>query len=495
MQFMRYAVVVGVLAVCGIGSAWAASPGRQVVMQGGSQGATPCVACHGVDGSGNAAAGFPMLGGLAAGYLQRQLQAYREGTRNNTVMAPIAKALTEAEIESVSKYYAAQEPKFSATDAPADLLAKGRQLARNGDWASGIPACVSCHAQGGQGAGGPFFPALAGQHASYIVSQIQAWKSGQRTNDPIGLMASVAKALTQEQTKAVAAWFAALPTLDESAVDKAAAKLPAQRDAAASAAKGFMPPPETDIPDNEFGEMVRLGRDIFVHTQQYAGDYVGNGLNCVNCHLNAGRLADSAPLWGAWGMYPAYRNKNHKVNTMIDRLQGCFMFSMNGMAPPADSQMITALMSYSYWMAQGAPIGKALPGRGYPDLPEPEQKPSPERGAAVYQANCAVCHGAKGQGKKVAGAYLFPPLWGSDSYNWGAGMHRVSTAAQFIHANMPLGRGGEVLSVQQAWDVAAFVDIHPRPQDPRFDGDMAQTDKQFHDHTCYYNEFDDSIAK
>src|SRR5699024_3871159 len=135
----------------------------------GSQGATPCVACHGVDGSGNAAAGFPMLGGLAAGYLQRQLEAYRDGTRNNPVMAPIAKALTEAEMESVSKYYAKQDPTPAATDASAALLAKGRQLARNGDWASGIPACVSCHAPGGQGAGGPFFPTLAGQHANYIV--------------------------------------------------------------------------------------------------------------------------------------------------------------------------------------------------------------------------------------------------------------------------------------------------------------------------------------
>src|SRR5699024_3678827 len=120
-------------------------------------------------------------------------------------------------------------PEASKTDASAKLLAKGRHLALDGDWPSGIPSCVSCHAPGGQGVGGPYFPALAGQHASYIVNQIKAFKSGQRTSDPINLMTSVAKALTEEQTKAVAAYFASLPTLDEKAVDKAAKKLAEQK--------------------------------------------------------------------------------------------------------------------------------------------------------------------------------------------------------------------------------------------------------------------------
>lgn len=453
-----------------------AASGKQIVMQGGSQGATACVACHGVHGSGRAAAGFPMLGDLTAGYMVRQLKAFRTGERQSPVMAPIAKALTEAEIKNVTEYYAGQNPEASKTDASAKLLAKGRHLALDGDWPSGIPSCVSCHAPGGQGVGGPYFPALAGQHASYIVNQIKAFKSGQRTSDPINLMTSVAKALTEEQTKAVAAYFASLPTLDEKAVDKAAKKLaeqkrPAQQHSAGKpdTEAGFTPPSEASIPDNEFGKMVRLGRKIFADTQKYAGQYVGNGLNCVNCHINEGRLANSAPLWGAWPAYPTYRGKNDKVNTMIDRIQGCFTFSMNGTPPPGDSKVMTALMAYTYWLAQGTTVGNPPPGRGYPDLPKPDKKPSSERGATVYQANCAMCHGADGHGKQVDGQYVFPPLWGPDSYNWGAGMHRITTAAQFIHANMPFGRGGEVLSVQQAWDVAAFVDqdSHSRPPDPR----------------------------
>src|SRR5699024_4726661 len=360
---------------------------------------------------------------LTAGYMQRLLEAYRNGTRSNSVMAPIAKALTQTESKRVTQYYAKQESATNGTNAAPDLLAKGRRLARDGDWENDIPACISCHADKGQGADRPYFPALAGQHADYIVSQIKAWQSGKRSDDPVKLMTSVATALTEEQAEAAAAYFANLSTLGEAAVDAAARKqeqTSAQQQSSAGGG-GFTPPSEATIPDNEFGAMVQLGKQVFVNTQSHAGKFVGNKLNCVNCHLNAGRLADAAPLWAAWGMYPAYRGKNHKVNSMIDRMQGCFMFSMNGTAPPADSKVMTALLSYPYWMANGAPTGEELPGRGYPDLPDPDKDPSPERGQTVFQANCAVCHGAKGEGKKVSGEYLFPPLWGADSYNWGAG--------------------------------------------------------------------------
>lgn len=228
----------------------------------------------------------------------------------------------------------------------------------------------------------------------------------------------------------------------------------------------FSPPQADAIPGGEFGAAVRLGRNIFNDTQTYARAYVGNGLNCVNCHLDEGRKADSAPLWAAFGMFPAYREKNHKVNSYEERLSGCFRFSMNGKAPPPGSKELMALMSYSYWMAQGAPIGVELAGRGYPKLKEPPQPPDAQRGKIVYEAQCALCHGADGQGTGVGGRYAFPPLWGKDSFNAGAGMTRIRNAAGFIHANMPLGKGG-TLSVQQAWDVARYMNSHARPPDPR----------------------------
>lgn len=259
----------------------------------------------------------------------------------------------------------------------------------------------------------------------------------------------------------------------------AAPTRPEQTGAVAGASVRFAPPAEEQIPTGPFGDVVRRGRDIFTDTGAHAAAYVGNGLSCSNCHLDAGRLANSAPLWAAYVRYPAYRSKTGQVSTYTERLQGCFMYSMNGKAPPADSPEMVALETYSFWMAQGAAVGKTLPGAGYPKF-KPPQAPDFARGRAVFQANCALCHGADGLGQKVAGRYVFPPLWGRDSFNWGAGMHQLDNAAAFIKANMPLGRGGS-LGDQQAWDVAMFMNAQERPQDPRFTGDVASTRKKFHD--------------
>ncbi len=228
----------------------------------------------------------------------------------------------------------------------------------------------------------------------------------------------------------------------------------------------FQPPDPDAMPEGDFGDAVRLGHAIFTDTQTYARQYVGNGLNCVNCHLDAGRKADSAPLWAAYGLFPMYRDKNKKVNTYEDRLAGCFRFSMNGKAPAYGSREFIALMSYSYWLAQGAPLGTELPGRGYPVLPKPSQPPDLTRGEAVFVAQCAICHGANGEGTRAGQKYVFPPLWGKDSFNAGAGMTRIENAAGFIKANMPLGQGN-TLTDQQAWDVAKYLTSQPRPPDPR----------------------------
>lgn len=242
----------------------------------------------------------------------------------------------------------------------------------------------------------------------------------------------------------------------------------------------FVPPPERSMPDGEYGKVVRYGEQLFVNTGALASQYVGNDLNCSNCHLDAGRQPDSAPLWAAFIHYPAYRAKTKKVDTLASRLQGCFQFSMNGKAPPADDPVITALQTYAFWLATGAPVGQPVAGGGYPKLAKPAQAPDYARGEQVYAQNCALCHGAQGQGQRAGDRQVFPPLWGARSFNWGAGMHQVSNAAGFIKANMPLGKGG-TLTEQQAWDVAYFMDAHERPQDPRFRGSIAQTRKDYHD--------------
>lgn len=229
----------------------------------------------------------------------------------------------------------------------------------------------------------------------------------------------------------------------------------------------FVPPLVADIPDDKFGDMVRLGRNIFVNTQQYATRYVGNGLNCTSCHLQEGRKPHAAPLWAAYGMYPMYRHKKRTVVTFQERIQDCFIFSMNGIAPNLDTPEMKALVSYAQWLSKGAPVGVELPGRGFPNVSR-RQDVDPKRGKIIFETHCVKCHGENGQGEKKQNSkyYMFPPLWGNDSYNKGAGMQRIKTLAQFIKGNMPLGQGFTI-GDQEALDVAMFIWLQDRPRSPK----------------------------
>ena len=202
-------VFTSLLLICQSG--WAEQPGRQIVMHGNTHGATACATCHGEDGAGQAAAGFPRLAGQNKDYLLMQLHAFVQGSRNNPIMAPIAKALSQQEMTAVTAYYAGrQTPNPNAGRGDKTLRDEGKKLALRGNWDKTIPACVACHGSGGNGVG-RHFPALAGQGAQYIEQQINAWKSATRHNDPNQLMQGVAQRLSQAETRAVAAYFASLP--------------------------------------------------------------------------------------------------------------------------------------------------------------------------------------------------------------------------------------------------------------------------------------------
>ena len=190
------------------------------IAKNGVGAAQACQTCHGAAGEGLAQAGFPRLAALGAPYLQRQLDAFADGTRVNAVMMPIAKALSVADRAAVSDYYAALPvPATAATAKPAKAAAAaspmpagvGAILATRGRWADKLPACEQCHGPDGQGVG-PDFPALAGQSALYLANQLTAWKTGARPPGPMGLMAVVAKKLSDAEVGAVAEHFASLPT-------------------------------------------------------------------------------------------------------------------------------------------------------------------------------------------------------------------------------------------------------------------------------------------
>ncbi|WP_449432262.1 c-type cytochrome [Pseudomonas putida] len=183
--------------------------GQKIFTQGGENpAALACLGCHGPDGKGLAAAGFPRLAGLPAAYLRKQLHDWRAGSRKQAVMEPLAKALTEDEINAVSSYLAglASDPvgnlrRQQIADDPTT------RLALYGDWSRHIPGCVQCHGPGGGGVG-EHFPALAGQPAGYLVAQLNAWRDGSRSNDPNQLMVGVAKAMTDDEVRAIAEFFA-----------------------------------------------------------------------------------------------------------------------------------------------------------------------------------------------------------------------------------------------------------------------------------------------
>jgi len=250
----------------------------------------------------------------------------------------------------------------------------------------------------------------------------------------------------------------------------------------ASAAEWAVPNVDA-LPMDAFGQTVRTGRDLIVHTAATirpdapdpAMRFSGNGLECQNCHLDAGTRQFALPLAGVWGVFPLFIGRENEVRSLEERINGCLERSMNGRAMPVGSPQMKAMLTYIRFVSAGVPTGRSADGRGAPPLPLPTAASNPQHGAQVFAATCAVCHQADGQGQRWGPGdaaqrhrYQFPPLWGPDSFNDGAGMARPITAANFIRANMPFGTdyAHPVMSAQDAFDVAVFIASQPRPHRP-----------------------------
>ncbi|MGZ9067689.1 MAG: c-type cytochrome, partial [Burkholderiales bacterium] len=168
-----------------------------------------CVQCHGASGEGQPASGFPRLAGQGKPYLIKQLQDFRAGRRKSPIMEPIAKSLDDAAVESMSAFYQGvvlPQAAADVRDAKAAAAVVGAKLATHGNWDKDVPACFACHGAGGAGIA-PHFPAIARQNAAYTASQLRAWKSGARLNDPQGLMKAVADRLSDADIDAVAGYL------------------------------------------------------------------------------------------------------------------------------------------------------------------------------------------------------------------------------------------------------------------------------------------------
>jgi thiosulfate dehydrogenase len=222
----------------------------------------------------------------------------------------------------------------------------------------------------------------------------------------------------------------------------------------------FSPPSPETIPGTQLGEQIRLGYKIVVNTQEYASLYVGSRLNCTNCHLDAGLNPNAVSFVGLAAVYPEYRTRNERVNTLADRINECFERSLNGRALPPDSSKLQAVVAYITWLSRGVPSGATLPWRGLQRI-DSRRPLDAGNGKNLFANKCAFCHGTDGQGTMAA-----PPVWGPQSYNIAADMARVTVAAAFIKSNMPRSWGWS-LSDDDAYDVAAYVNSQPRPDFPK----------------------------
>lgn len=252
--------------------------------------------------------------------------------------------------------------------------------------------------------------------------------------------------------------LAAMLALGASAVQAAE---PAPAKSVIKSAPFVMPDPAT-IPGGPMGEAIRYGEKIATQTQVYAKAYVGNGLNCTSCHLDGGKKQGAATWVGIWGVFPEYRSRNARINSLQDRINDCFQRSMNGKPLPLESKEMQGMLAYMWWLSKDVPTGMDVQGRGFRRL-QAVASVDPVRGKTLFAEKCVACHQADGSGMtKPDGSYLFPAVWGPKSFNIGAGLGRLNNAASFIKHNMPQGQEG-TLSDQDAYDIAEYVIKQPRP--------------------------------
>lgn len=224
-------------------------------------------------------------------------------------------------------------------------------------------------------------------------------------------------------------------------------------------------------------DLIRYGHAVVVNTPRYIGPgvqdpamaYAGNDLACQSCHLKAGLQPFAAPFVSTAATFPMM--VNNKVLTLPERINSCVELGLNGRALPDDSRELAALIAYIEFIGKDAPEGVRLPGSGLMPISLPAGPPDARRGVGVYAKHCAACHRENGLGEpKVSPevGYYVPPLWGESSFNAAAGMGQIAYAASFIRANMPVGTDYQapVLTVQEAWDVAAYMISKPHPIAP-----------------------------
>jgi thiosulfate dehydrogenase len=219
-------------------------------------------------------------------------------------------------------------------------------------------------------------------------------------------------------------------------------------------------------------KLVKYGKELIAHTSEYLGPkgsvlQISNGMNCQNCHLNAGTQPWGNNYFAVQANYPKFRERSGSVENQIKRVNDCFERSLNGKALDSTSREMKAILAYIKWVGSDVPKKTTPRGAGIFKVKGLKRANDPEKGRVVYEQKCQSCHQANGEGilAENGKSYTYPPLWGKNSYNHGAGLYRISNFAGYVRYNMPLGATYErpQLTDEEAWDLAAFVNSQPRP--------------------------------
>lgn len=264
-------------------------------------------------------------------------------------------------------------------------------------------------------------------------------------------------------------WLISKPWPAESVADKK--DLPKEN---SKTEKSFWSAPdESTISSDEKGELIRYGKELISHTASYLGPngkiaHVSNGMNCQNCHLKAGTVPFGNNYSGVAANYPKFRDRSGTIESVEKRVNDCIERSLNGKTLDSASKEMRAFVSYITWVGKDVPKKTNPKGVGLFDLKKLDRAIDPVKGKLVYEENCVRCHQANGEGLREENSveWKYPPLWGKDSYNIGAGLFRMSRFAGYVKMNMPndvASHEKPFLTDEQAWDVAAFVNSMPRP--------------------------------
>lgn len=259
------------------------------------------------------------------------------------------------------------------------------------------------------------------------------------------------------------------------------------------------------VEDEATKELLKYGKELIMHTSTYLGPkgsvlQLSNGLNCQNCHLEAGTKVFGNNYGAVSSTYPKFRARSGSQENIYKRVNDCFERSLNGEALDTMSKEMQAISSYINYIGSNVSKGNKAIGSGLKELDFLDRAADPTLGKEVYVAKCQSCHQADGGGQLTPDGkeYSFPPLWGPHSYNDAAGLYRLSNFAKYVKYNMPQGvsHGSPQLSDQEAWDVAAFVNSQPRPhKNTPFDWPDISKKPIDHPKGPYADEFDEKQHK